>query len=131
MNLEHYKAASERTDADERALVPAIKRTPNKAQGQAAHSPLPWSVDCTSNMSDESHSIYCIADDTWLFSTSEANAKLIVASVNHAEKLAEALRKVEAKLGEHEGKDDPRSGELIIAAYYLAADAIKAYEDAQ
>ena len=34
MNTEHYKAASERTDADERALIPAIKRTPapNKAQ---------------------------------------------------------------------------------------------------
>ncbi len=36
MNLLHYKAASERTDADERALIPAIRRT-NKAQPQ--HSP--------------------------------------------------------------------------------------------
>lgn len=27
MNLEHYKAASERTDADERALIPGFKRT--------------------------------------------------------------------------------------------------------
>lgn len=27
MNTEHYKAASERTDADERALIPAFKRT--------------------------------------------------------------------------------------------------------
>jgi hypothetical protein len=26
MNLEHYKAASEHTDADERALIPAFKR---------------------------------------------------------------------------------------------------------
>jgi hypothetical protein len=27
MNYDHYKAASERTDADERALIPGFRRT--------------------------------------------------------------------------------------------------------
>ncbi len=62
---------------------------------KAQHSPLPW----TSFTDEESCDV--IGPDGFHIATleplvnDESNAKLIVASVNHAEKLAEALRKIE------------------------------------
>ncbi len=96
MNIEHYKAAAERTDADERALIPAFKRT-NKAQPQ--HSPLPWHV-CTlgektphtSNISDVGGSLVARVESYPYRTTGKADAALIVRAVNHCGKLAEACR---------------------------------------
>ncbi len=82
----------------------ASEPAPNKAQPQ--HSPLPWVVTETAvaiiTEPPNSKRICTLNTDRNLFPLRErlANAKLIVASVNHADKLAEALKCAETVLAE-------------------------------
>ncbi len=100
---------------------------PNKAQPRkadaATHSPYPTD-DITRSTIVQMDWSSTDPDDV-------KNQKLIVRAVNHADKLAKALRDVKATLGTHEGKGDRRQGELIIEAYYKAQSALAAYEAAQ
>ncbi len=135
MNLEHYKAASERTDADERALIPAIKHArpenwhpaPNKAQ----HSPLPDSYALQSaleSMIEASESQGIHPDKINAFCDHYSRA------VNHADKLAEALRETVNAL-HNETYHDPRTGKSdspwIASVKFKAREALAAYEAAQ
>ena len=87
----HVTGAIERGEAE-----PIIEQAPNKAQ----HSPLPWHMGETAQGAIIFGIDIPIADvgslDTRPYRYDEqlANAKLIVASVNHAEALAEALREL-------------------------------------
>ena len=80
---------------------PALLPAPNKAQ----HSPLPWTVrehqrperETVIYEAGNTFGIYKTNNDSVFWAVAdeienEADAKLIVASVNHADKLAEALR---------------------------------------
>lgn len=145
MNTEHYKAASERTDESERALIPPFKRktieqidndiarrkqrltdthkpmntdthadraaydllerlnrTPNKAQ----HSRLPWLVGQSIGIIYDADKAEVCESSPMSDRQAEANARLIVASVNHADKLAEALREIR-QLNRNRGKGKP------------------------
>ncbi len=102
MNLEHYKAAAEATDADERALIPVIKRTPNKAQPQ--HSPLP---------------------DAMLESV--GYHKGYKAAKAHADKLADDLREILA-MAESRSRVNMQNG-VSLAAFVRCS--LAAYEAAQ
>ena len=73
---------------------------PETAQGKAQHSPLPW-------QDPDGKRIFC--RDYSIAKTygpnAEADAKLIVASVNHAQAMAEALRALIEPLGQDEIDD--------------------------
>ncbi len=181
MNTEHYKAASERTDADERALIPAIKRTPThnetvsdttgysreqfpqmaqdlrksavRTETGKAHSPLPWKIMADPSYPEGLHPLHhhryiateamgvegddfdgeglliCAMRD---LATQEADAKLIVASVNHADKLAEALRELFKQCAMvHKYWGENCNQAEADAAVTLANSALHAYEAAQ
>ncbi len=138
MNTTDYKAAAERTDAEERALIPTIssQRPRETDEGyrrriadtnKAQHSPLPWNCHHCGN-----------GGETWTIEpgiasvTSEADAKMIVASVNHADKLAEALRDIAADA--QEANEKRNAGEWDFRCTHIEArakQALAAYEAAQ
>ncbi len=67
----------------------SYRPAPNKAQ----HSPLPWRLDF--NKYDRQYRVYSVSapvTNSMFHADNDADCKLIVASVNHAPGLAEALR---------------------------------------
>ena len=76
--------------------VGQLKSAPNKPQQPAAHSPLPWRVTPPKGtLASWTITSDCdVAQVLWTGSNERAydNAKLIIRAVNHADKLAEALR---------------------------------------
>jgi hypothetical protein len=174
MTTEHYKASSEPTDANERALVPALKRTqprgfitqtvhalmpryceecgceitigqckhgvsPQLAQDKPQPSPLPWKTQGLSIYSGDNKVAQGLDETTGRvtkdlmldtdieYDEAKANARLIVASVNHADKLAEALRDM------REGYQ--RMFDVMPVAWQtydnIAESTLKAWEDSQ
>ncbi len=132
MNIEHYKAASEATDADERALIPPFTLTnhvynrktmayePRTETGNA-HSPLPWEIIYTDN---EIETTGCgpvkarySHDNEKMKLEAEANAKLIVASVNHADDLARTLKWIRKYPDVLESTFYTRDIDALIAKY--------------
>ncbi len=57
MNTEHYKAAAERTDADERALVPAFKRTSARIGRSGQYVPQVDGKDVSPTSFDEARAL--------------------------------------------------------------------------
>jgi len=107
---------------DENAYIKFYSQiTANKAQQPAAHSPLPWSATdlngwCITSAGQPAN---VSGDVAHLIRNGSANAKLIVRAVNHADKLAEALRACVDFI------DDGEGGEKEAA---LAGRALAAYE---
>ncbi len=94
----------------------------NKAQ----HSPLPWSADKWATgytVSATDHSVCHLQD----CNNDEANARLIVRAVNHADKLAEALRDI-ADYGRSYGITD---ADAVEAIRNKARHALAAYDESQ
>jgi len=100
------------------------------AQGKAQHSPLPWQVDFAIEATfDDGGRMETVIEimtddhgDTPCYATSLENAKLIIASVNHADKLAEALNDCMFALS---------SRKFSSKAYDKANAALAAYEAAK
>ncbi len=105
MNLEHYKAASERTDADERALIPAIKRTAPRTASERVY-----------------REVFTI--DEVLLKYQELKA--------HADKLAEALRDLTKRVDALEGQEIEYALAIALAKSCIKAKSdLAAYEAAQ
>ncbi len=71
--------------------IEAIGR--EKAPNKAKHSPLPWRVDF--NKYDQQYRVYSVnapVTNSMFHADNDTDAKLIVRAVNHADKLAGALR---------------------------------------
>ncbi len=91
---------------------------PNKAQPQHSQgSPLPWQIINGGLFDDSASMVFPAATKR-----DEANVRLIVRAVNHADKLAEALR-MACKVIEGENLDEAMAGE-----YEILTDALAAYE---
>ncbi len=113
------------------------KAQPRKADA-ASHSPLPWTLE-TWKYGEEAREVPTLVSqgkdataqvlDLWCMDDRQgerdANAALIVRAVNHADKLAEAL-KMACRVIEGENLDEAMSGE-----YEILTDALAAYEAAQ
>jgi hypothetical protein len=113
------------------------------AQPQAQHSALPWTYSAIGGdnfvMSKGKAIAEVLFDENgeWEKSIKEmdANARLIVASVNHAEKLAEALRDIQKTAFRHEVQywlNDPRTDRQCLDAIVSATrEALAAWDKAQ
>ncbi len=132
MDLQYYKAASERTDADERALIPAIRHT-NKAQPQ--HSPLPTWTDQARNAIRQGQNLnefvlHCHPDNR-----NEARKAYLRLSIEHvrahADKLAEVLREAITDEGAMAYKSHALALVRLKSINATVREAIAAYEAAQ
>ncbi len=133
MNTEHYKAAAERTDADERALIPGFKRTPNKAQPRkqdaASHSPRDFFNLSTPTQDDKAYAHHEYSDIDVRNLTRGQLIESYADLKHHADKLAQALRRTIARLEYAHSKVafDTKHHEALNQA----SEALAAYEDAQ
>lgn len=98
---------------------------------EVGHSPLPWYAHSGSGyvMRSEPGTVERVADCTGTgrsTATQAANAKLIVASVNHVDKLAEALRSTARELS---WLDNPSTAQLT--ALNDSRAALAAWEGAK
>ncbi len=85
MNTEHYKAASEATDADERALIPAIRRRAFIAKHGVTGGTLESRTE-TGKAHKTDHQLNVALSNAWESELAKARAKAA-----HADKLAENL----------------------------------------
>ncbi len=143
-----YKAESERTDADERALTPAFKRTPLYPQNPSnpLHQPQPWKASGNFTQAEaDACNLAEFSAETYWTAYKEAEKLLNAAETErdkakaHADKLAEALRDTELRttqariasgIGKRKGTTEFLLGELERIASAARA-ALAAYEEAQ
>jgi len=107
--------------------------SPNKRQGQAQHSPLPWMVGKSYHTSNRAvlckHGemiamIYTLANHKCTEEKDDANAAFIVRAVNNVELLAEACK---ARLNEWHS-DNQNFTRAEPASLEMMRAALKAYE---
>ncbi len=103
MNIETLKQRGAWLDAEAMAIANRDDKPARTETGKAQHSPLPWYAHNGSGyvMRSEPGTVERIADCTGTGhpkAKEAANAKLIVASVNHADSMARVLQEVYERL---------------------------------
>ncbi len=125
---EHYKAASERTDADERALIPPFKRTDNRPPTHVDMVHVEHRAKLAEQRLQENiDALKWTRDNEKILAYQRDQAKA------HADKLAEALRPF-AELLEYPNEvhaNTMREFVVQIADIQKANKALAAYEAAQ